>query len=386
MALGMTVTAEDWQSMHVQVNLTGLTVGTKYDLMRLHLHHTGYNSVGTPLYERWMPDRKTLWSAVAHRVGWTATKTSHSVIDYDVNLTPHQYFIVATSAEGPFEYTNWAVPYPTSRGYLHPVVTHLGELLRDEPPGFILLRSTNEPLKFVKVCVVEVDEMKYTARGTELAVMGNQYPVYIADTRQARRGSIVVKITGDGAYNTLRDVVFPNTGAIWPVILQRASWPNPLFEDMKVIPLDVTVEQPTKANPFVRFARIDFVEVDPTSPLLRRTGDNDDAIAVPKANFTLSDTTPARNQWITLTDTSTGQYDQWDWNVPGNTAIYATGYAFPIIGGTGPGARFQTKGPHQVIWAQAGTYEVSLRVYGTEIDAQGHTAGSSLLTKKVVVT
>ena len=281
-----------------------------------------------------------------------------------------------SSSIGPFEH-DYKTNYPLSRGYLCPEVVHLGQLLADAPPGYILLRSTAEPLKFAKVCVVEMDEVKYTARGTELAVMGSQFPVYVADTREARRGSIVVKIKGDGAYSVLRDVVFPSSGAIWPIILQRASWPNPLFEDMKVIPLDVTVEQPSKANPFLRFVRIDFVEIDPTSPLLRRTGDNDDAIALPKASFSMSDTTPARNQWITLTDTSTGQYDQWEWIIPGA--------GLPNVSGGAGTARSSAQGPHQVYWVAKGTYEVSLRVYGTEIDVNGKTAGSSLATKIVKV-
>jgi hypothetical protein len=89
------------------------------------------------------------------------------------------------------------------------------------------------------------------------------------------------------------------------------------------------------------------------------------------ANFTFSDTTPARRQWVTLTDTSTGQYDSWDWTI-GNA-------------GNNPVGKFYTKGPHKVFWPAKGTVEVKLRVYGAQIDANGHTAGAHTRIKRITV-
>jgi hypothetical protein len=372
MAIGLTVTKETWETLFVALQLTGLTPGVKYDLMRLQIRYTGDDDLANPVYNRETPDRKALWSAVAHRVGWTAPAATVNVIDYECPTRPTQYLLVPTSAVGPFEYTNWAVPYPVSRGVLSPTVVHFArEITGEGEKGHVLVRSTANLQKFVMACVAEMDELKYTARGTELAVMGSQYPVYVADTREARRGSIVLKVESLGAYNDLRSIVFPNTGAIRPVIFNNASLDAILLDDMKVIPLDVSVEQASKADVDLRFVRIDFVEVEAASPLLKRAGDNDNYINHPKANFTVSDMTPAVNQWVTLTDTSTGQYDSWDWTFRGQTS--------------NTGGKFYTKGPHKIRFTKRGTKTIKLRVYGAEIDAQGHTAGSSVLSKTVVV-
>jgi len=368
MAVAITVTKETVETMRVDIQLTGLSVGTKYDLMRLSYKHASYDDLGNPTYQRALPDRKAYWSAVAHRVGWTAPAATTNVIDYEAPMHAVRYFIVPTSSIGPFEYTNWAVPYPLSRGALSAAYVHFSNDLASQPPGHILIRSTHDLQKFVNVCVVDLDEVKYTARGTELAVMGNQYPVYIADTREARRGSVVVKVNNIGEYNDLREIVFPSTGTIWPIILNDAANPSLLLDDMKVIPLDVSIEQATKADADLRFVRIDYVEIAAAGSIPKRVGDNDNYINHPKANFTISDSTPQVGQWVTVTDTSTGQYDSWDWTISPK-------------GSTTTG-KLYTKGPHKFRWGgTGGTHTVKLRVYGADLDGAGHSAGASIIQK-----
>jgi hypothetical protein len=371
MAVGITVIKETWETLFVQVQLTGLTPGVKYDLMRLSYRHVSYDDLGNPVYQRALPDRKAYWSAVAHRVGWTAPAATVNVVDYEAPLNAVKYFIVPSSSVGPFEYTNWAVPYPLSRGALSADYVHFNNDIAQQGPGHILVRSTHDLQKFVQACVVEMDELKYTARGTELQVMGSQYPVYVADTREARRGSVVLRVNDLGEYNDLREIVFPSTGAIWPVIFNNAASPPMLLDDMKVVPLDVSVEQASKGDANLRFVRIDYVEIAAAGPILKRTGDNDTYVNHPKANFSISDTTPARKQWVTLTDTSTGQFDSWDWTIRN--------------AGSNVVSKFYTKGPHKVWWGSRGTKYVKLRVYGAEIDGLGHTAGAAVITKTVVV-
>jgi hypothetical protein len=376
MALGMTVTKETVDLWQVEVTLTGLTPGVKYDLMRLRAHEAK-DEFSQPIYSRILPERRSYWTAVAHRVGWTATATTHKVRDYEAPGYAFQYFIVPTDSVGPYEYegTLWDTPYPLSRGFLSPTVINFNRELTEDMRGRILLRSTKGLAKGLSLCVVDMDQTKYTARGTELAVMGNTYPVYVADVREARRGSIVFKVDSATEFHDLMEIVFPNTGAIWPVYLMNIGTDVPLMltSDMKMIPLDVTIEQSGFTNPNIRFVRVDYVEIDSTAPISKRTGDNDDAINPPKANFTISDSTPAVGQWVTLTDTSTGQYDSWDWSVRGTEAtVSAQGKYF-------------VKGPHRVRWMKKGSYTVALRVYGAQIDANGHTAGASTRTLRVTV-
>jgi hypothetical protein len=376
MAIGLTVVKETLETLFVQLNLSGLTPGTKYDLMRLQLRYLGEDDLGVPVYQRELPDRKALWSAVAHRVGWTAPAATATVRDYESPRRATQWFLVPSSAIGPYEYTTWATPYPVSRGVLAPTIVHFNYELQQAGEGVpmkggVTVRSTADLSKYVTACVVDLDELKYTARGTELAVMGSQYPIFVADTREARRGSIVLKVDDLGDYNDLRSIVFPSTGAIRPVIFNAGSEPTMLLDDMRVIPLDVTIEQATHSDPSLRYVRIDFVETDPSAPLTKRIGDNDDLINAPVANFTISDTTPASGEWITLTDTSTGQYDSWDWTISSASSNRVS--------------KFYTKGPHKVRWTGRGKKVIKLRVYGAVVDANGKTAGAHTRTKTITV-
>jgi hypothetical protein len=383
MALGLTVTKETPEEGYVVLQATGMTAGTKYDVFRLQLRRQ-INDLGLPIYERIYPDHRGLWTAVQHRVGWTAPATTATFRDYDTPLRPTQYFIVPTASVSPYEYADWGVAYPVSRGFLNTTVVDFWWDLKGTPankPGIIRVRSVAHAAKFVDACVVEMGDIKYTARGTELAVMGSQYPVYVGDVREARRGSIVLKCGSLAEFDDLRNIVFPPTGKIWPVIFNSASEPPLILNDMRVIPLDVTLEQATASDAALRYLHIDYVEINPTAPLAHRVGDNDDLVNAPKANFTVSDATPAVNQWVTLTDTSTGQYDSWDWTVPGNAAAYALG--FPS-GGT---PKFQSAGPHRVMWARPGTYAVKLWVGGAMVEMvpPGTSAGSHSRVKYVTV-
>lgn len=378
MAIAVTVVKETVETLFVRIQLSGLTPGTKYDLFRLRMRYvgpdltTGPPYTGGPLYSRETPDRAGLWSAVAHRVGWTAPSAAVTVRDYECPMKPTSYFLVPTSAGSPFEF-GWGIStlYPISRGVLGAGVVDFEHDLAVQPQGRVIVRSTADLNRFVILCVADMDEIKYTARGTELAVIGNQYPVYVADTREARRGSIVFKVDNVGQYNDLRSIVFPASGRIWPIYLQDASTPNMLLDDMKVLPLDVTIEQATKADADTRFVRVDYVEIDSTAPLPKRFGDNDNEISPPVANFLISDTTPAAGQVVTLTDTSTGQFDSWDWTIYGSSS--------------NPLGKFHTKGPHKVLWNHKGEKTVKLRVYGAELVDGGPTAGAHSITKKIVV-
>jgi len=356
MAVALTVDQDDVETLFVQLHITGLTVGTRYDIYRLQLRYLGDNDLGQPVYERELPDRQALWSSLAHRVAWLAPSVDVDVQDYEAPMRPTQYLIVPTTEIGPHEYTDWDTPYPVSRGVLSPTVIDferdIAQLLSGgvREKGNILVRSTAELGKYISACVVSMEELKYVARGTELAVMGAQYPVYVADTREARRGSVILKVDSLGMYNDLRSIVFPPTGAIRPIVFNAGSEPTMLLDDMRVIPLDITIEQITHNDPSLRYLRIDFVETDPTAPLVQRTGDNDSLIDAPKASFTVSDTTPAKNQWVTLTNTSTGSYEFFDWSIG--------------RGSSNPASKFYTAGPHKVRWGSTGRRTVKLRVHG----------------------
>ena len=117
---------------------------------------------------------------------------------------------------------------------------------------------------------------------------------------------------------------------------------------MRVIPLDVEVEQATPANADLRFVTIDYVEADPSAPLVARSGDNDSLVDPPNAAFTIG--VPDVNGWRTLTDTSTGLGDDWEWTVD-NTSNKV--------------GKFYTQGPHKVRFVGAGPHTVKLRFGGS---------------------
>jgi len=371
MVVGINVTQDDVETLFVEVQLTGLTAGTRYDVMRLQLRYLGDDDTGNPIYERELPDRRALWSSVAHRVGWVAPAATATFRDYECPMRPTVWFVVATAQVGPAEW-DWAGgDYPVSRGVLGAQVVHFDRELEQameagpHEKGHVLVRSTSELGLYVTSCVVDIPEMKYTARGTELAVLGRQYPVYIADTREARRGSLTLLTRDLGQYDDLRRIVFPADGRIRPVIFNSGSDATMLLDDLRVVPLDVSIEQVTQTTADFRYIHIDFVEVDPTTPLVHRTGDNDDLVNKPVANFTISDTTPARNQWVTLADTSTGQFDSWEWTI---------GHSNNQVG------KFYTKGPHKVRWTRRGRFTIKLRVYGSITGTGGAHTRSKTVT------
>jgi hypothetical protein len=351
-AITQTVNAE---GMIVDCTITGLTAGTSYDVVRLQHRYVGDDpDTGIPEYEREDPDRKALWSSVAHRQNWKVLGTTLKFRDYEAPIRPFRYFIVPTASVGPFEY-NWAtgVDYPVSRGTLGPIA-HINYVLDNKPRGTVLIRSTAQLGHWVQTCIQDLPEIKYTARGTELAVLGSQYPVYVADTREARRGSIVFTTNTLGQYNDLRAIVFPSTGKIQRVVFDSLGEESLLLDNMVVMPLDVQVEQASKSSIDLRFITIEYVEVDPSSAAVQRAGDNDDLVAVANANFSISDTTPKTNQVITLTDASYAsdgaQIIKWDWSFErfsGGKSVYGKSY---------------TKGPHKIHFGKKGKHKIKLRV------------------------
>jgi hypothetical protein len=362
-------TTVDVPAIAVDVTLTGLVVGTQYDVFRLNHRYTGNDpDTGTPQYEQELPDRKAFWRAVGHRIGWTAPAATATFRDYEAPLRPYRYFVVETSLVSPHEYNWQSGNYPLSRGVLGGTVVHFAKLIAalegPEAPGHIMFRSTDELALFKTFCVVEATDLRYTARGTELPVIGQPYPVYIADTREARRGSLVVMAHDLGEYDSLRRIVFPVSGQIRPVIMNAGGDPVMLLDDMVVVPLDVSIEQATPSNADKRYVRFDYVEVDPTAPLYKRSGDNDLLTTAPHADFTIAPTvTPLANQTVTFTNTSTGTYQsrEWTFQTPNSNSI---GKSF-------------TNGPQKIRWGTKGKKTIKLRVYGTD--------GASTITKTITV-
>lgn len=359
----------------VDVTITGLTPGTRYDVMRLHLRDVGEEpATGVPRYERELPDDKRLWSSVAHRVAWVAPTATVNFMDYEAPTRPYSYFVVPTDAIGPFEWDFALGDYPVTNGVLDSQVVHLDRDLQqlidvgDLPEGGILVRSTDELGLWAAACVQSVGDIKYTARGTEYPVMGRQYPVYVADTRQARRGTLTVVTDTLGEYDDFRRIVFPQDGTIRPVMFNAGGEDALLLDDMRIVPLDVTVQQADPELPYARFISIDYIEVDPTQPLVFRTGDNDSLVNAPKAAITITPAGPYRiNRTITFTDSSTGQYEKWDWSFfrrtsRGSNVVFGKRY---------------TQGPQALVFRTPGTYTIKLRVYGNQ--------GASVVTRVVTV-
>jgi hypothetical protein len=358
MVVNITVTREDVETLFVRIALSGLASGVRYDVMRLQLRYLGKDDAGTRLYERELPDRRALWSSVAHRVGYEFANSTASFRDFECPKRPTKYFVVESSKIGPHEWDFGDGAYPVGKGILDDTIIHFNQDIRDlnldaEPEtGHLLIRSINELAHYSECCLIEMDGPTYTARVNEFAVMGNQYPLMVSDSREARRGSITVMTRSLSEYNSLRRVVFPESGRIKPFVVQSGGDAALLLDDMRVIPLDVNIEQTTSSNADMRYVKIDYVEIDHSAPLIHRVGDNDDLTTPPNADFTFSDNSPARNQWVTLTDQSTGQGDTWEWYVGHATLDNKVGH-------------FYTQGPHKVRWPHRGQKAVKLRFGGS---------------------
>lgn len=367
MAIGISIVKSDAEHCMTKVTLTGLTVGTRYDVMRLQVRYLGDNDVGTPIYQREYPDRKGLWSSVAHRVGWQAPAATATFRDFELPLRPIRYFIVESSKVGPHEYKFRDGAYPVSRGVLDSQVVHFNRDLRP-PKGEVRIRSTAELGVFTDACVVEMDGPVFAARGTEHEVMGSQYPVYVGDSRSARRGTIVFLTKNLGALNEIQRICYPYTGLIQPVVFNSGGDPTLLVDDLTALPLDVEVEQampPLDAD--MRFVHIDFVEISPTQQVLvPRSGDNDSMASEPNANFSITPSNPTRGQWITLADTSTGLGDDWDWSfdpAPVDNRV----------------AKAYSQGSHKVRYNTPGKKKIKLRFGGS---GQGYDSVTKTITVK----
>lgn len=365
MAITIDVTREDLATLFVRVRLTGLSTSQKYDVFRLQLRYLGDDDAGNPVYSRELPDRRGLWRAVAHRVGWQPSASSVNFRDYEVSLRPTVYYVCASAVGGPHEWDFENGRYPVGRGVLDTEVIHFNRDIRraldagdNDVPGLgqgdILLRSTQELNRWHTACVVDIDSMKYGLRATEHTVLGTEYPVLVADTREARRGSITLKVDTLGQYNEVRGIVYPASGRVRPVILNSGGDATMLIDDSVVIPLDVSVEQATQADADLRFIHIDFLEINPGTALSHRTGDDDALVNEPNAHFSISDTTPRVGQWITLdASSSTGQFDSWDWTIErGRETDNKVG-------------KFYSEGPHKIRFGSRGRKTIKLRIYGS---------------------
>lgn len=372
MAVAIDVVKSDLEHLSVRIHLTGLTPGTRYDVMRLQFRYLGDDEdpPHNPIYERELPDRRGLWSTVAHRVGWEAPATAATFRDFECPRRPTRYFVVPSASVGPTDWDFSDGNYPLSRGVLDTETVHFNRDLRialhhgPHEEGHLLVRSTHDLGRYATCCVVDMDQLRYTARGTELAVLGSQYPVFITDTREASRGSVTLKVDTLGAYNELRSIVFPASGRIRPIIFNAGGDSTMLLNDLRVIPLDVNIEQITHADSDLRYVHIDYIETDPTVPLVHRSGDNDDLTTAPDAHFTISDRSPRRGQRVKLTDTSTGLFDSWDWTIGRNTGNKV--------------GKFYGPGPYWVSWSSRGEKSIKLRVYGAG-------QGADVITKTLTV-
>jgi len=373
MAIDINILQADLERLLVKVQLTGLNAASAYDVYRLQLRCPGKDDTGARIYERELPDRRGLWSTVAHRVSWNSPATTVEFRDFEAPRRPFSYFVCPSSVGGPQTWDFEGGPYPLSRGVLDDTVIHFNGMLEDldldaEPVGIgdVLIRSTANLARYIECCVAEIDGPRYTARGQELSVIGSQYPTYIADSREARRGTITLLGKDLNQYNQLRKIVFPESGKIWPITIHSAGDPTMLLDDLRAVPLDIEVEQASKGRIDYRFIHLDYIEQDPNVPLVRRSGDNDYLDTnTPDANFTISDDTPATGQWITVTDTSTGTFDDWEWTLTPHPASNPIGV-------------FNTQGPHKLRYANPGPKWVKLRVGGA---GQGY----DTLTKRLDV-
>jgi hypothetical protein len=347
------VATSRFENANCRLTLSGLRAGVRYDVYRMYLNWDDDDDN----YERFVPDRRVRWSVVSHRIGWEAKRSVHSFTDYEPPLRPFRYFVVETSKNAPFEW-NWAKGnYPTSRGVFSPNVIHqrreLDALLYDDQLFFgnMRVRSTKQLGEFLDVCVYDMDDLKYTARGTEHAVIGKQFPLYVADTRDSRRGTVTIQTISLEDYEDLRDMVFPASGRISPLWLQTLKedqWA--LLDDMLIIPLDITVQQASKFDTDRRYIIMDFVEIDPIQAQPLRVGDNDELITPPDAKFHISDRKIRRRQRTTLTDRSTGQIESWKWKISRAKK--------------GKVNKRYRQGPIRPRWKKAGRYDVKLIVRG----------------------
>ena len=142
--------------------------------------------------------------------------------------------------------------YPTSRGALSTQVVHFARDLADahlnlEPKeGRILVRSTDELALYIAPCLVEMEGPLYTARGEEHAVMGSQFPVFVSDSREARRGTLVLLTRNLGAVQRPAAHRLPGVGADPARSCCRgAGTRRCCCDDLRCLPLDVEVEQTT---------------------------------------------------------------------------------------------------------------------------------------------
>jgi hypothetical protein len=354
--VAISVIREDVETLMTRVSLSGLVPGTRYDVMRLQLRNLGKDDSGQRVYERELPDRRGLWSSVAHRVGWAAPAATATFRDYEAPKRPTKYFVVASSQVGPHEYDFSAGPYPLSRGAITADVVHfngnIADLALDAEPdkGHVLVRSVHELSHFADCCLVEMDGPTYTARANEFAVLGSQFPVIVSDSREARRGSMTLLVRNLGQLNALRRVCYPESGRIRPFVVNSGGDSALLLDDLRCIALDVEIEQATPANADLRFVHIDYVEIDPSAPLIARSGDNDTLVNEPQAQFVVSNLKPNPGEWITLTDASTGLGDTWEWTVEG-TVDNKVG-------------KFYGKGPYRVRFTK-GTHGIKLRFGGS---------------------
>ena len=355
------------------VTISGLTPGTRYDVLRRHMTYNGDDTDGTGLYSMPLPDRESNWSSVAHRVAWAAPNATVHFRDYEPPLTPFSYFIVESDLVGPPEWDFDDGDYPLGRGTLDDQIVHINYLLThsvnpdtgliEERHPSVVIRSTADLGLYVESCIFDFQDLKYQARGTEMSVMRQQYPVYVADTREARRGSIILAVNTLDQYDEVRNIVFPSNGRMRPIRLDVIGNRPLLLDNVKALPLDVSIEQATKNDPDLRYVTVDFIEIGPMTATDQRSGDNDDLVNRPQAAFALSDTTPAKEEQITLTDTSTGQYDHWRWSVE--------------RGSSNKNSVFHGVGPHKLTWHSRGPHKVKLRVWGP--------VGASVITRTVTV-
>ena len=361
MVIAFDTVTPDVEALTVDVTISGLTVGVAYDVMRLTYAYDGLDaSTGDPVYSRRTPDRREFWQAVGGRVDWHPETATVTFRDYEATVRPFAYYVVESADSPRFHDFRTFGDYDETVGVLDDAVVFLGRLDETIGVGEVIVRSTVEPGSYWRGCVYDVEQLTYAARGSRLDVLGTPFPVYVAATRQARQGRLILTTRNLDDLDDLRAIAYPPDGLIAPVAVQASGGSSLLLDDLLAVPLDVVVDQATQNTPDIRFVTIGFVEVDPSLGFGSRVADQASSTP-PVASFTATDLDVAVGEVVTFTDTSTGSYTAREWRVetPGGKVAKLTG------------ATINRK------WTRRGTYDVRFRAFGPY--------GSDWATRKTIM-
>lgn len=244
MAVGIAVTATDNTALRATFSLTGLDTAKRYDVLRVI---SGSD------------DNERRYQVIGSYRDWKPSAATATVVDYEAPIRPYRVAIWDSTLSTPLDFDF------SLGGYTGPAaLVTSNEVKLTSPLCGAVIRSTKTPGLYVDVRIWDLDPVLYRARVSELTPMGTRFPVIIADRREGRRVErLVVYTSSVAAGKALTDLLIPETGRIHPVWLRTDDTNKLLFHDLLMMPLDITVEPASKANPERRFFTIAGVEVDP---------------------------------------------------------------------------------------------------------------------------